>query len=118
MYRNVPTVGEGNDVLKGIAAELTEAAYPIVLRHGTRESWLDLELDLWKAVGGTVKKWGKEMPKDGSTDSVEAWRSALLTELTDEVLHLTLKQGGRGSPLIVELDLHEAFRQALAHLPY
>jgi hypothetical protein len=33
-----------------LAAELTEAAYPVVSRHGVKGSSVDLELDLWKAL--------------------------------------------------------------------
>ena len=46
--------------LENIAAELTGAIYPLVLRHGLRVSWLDLELDLWRALAETVKKAGRE----------------------------------------------------------
>ena len=38
-------------------AELTEAVYPIALRHNGGEKWLDLELDLWRAMAQTVQKW-------------------------------------------------------------
>ena len=27
------------------------------LRHGTACMWVDLELDLWKALADTIKKW-------------------------------------------------------------
>ncbi len=40
-----------------LVAELTEAAYPIALRHKGGENWLDLELDLWRAMAQTVQKW-------------------------------------------------------------
>jgi hypothetical protein len=46
--------------LENIAAELTSAVYPLVLRHGLRVSWLDLELGLWRALAATVKKVGRE----------------------------------------------------------
>jgi hypothetical protein len=45
-----------NPQLENIAAELTGAIYPLVLRHGLRVSWLDLELGLWWALAETVKK--------------------------------------------------------------
>jgi hypothetical protein len=38
-------------------ADLTEAAYPVALRHKGAEAWLDLELDLWRVMAQTVKKW-------------------------------------------------------------
>jgi hypothetical protein len=41
-------------------AELAEAAYPIALRHGLGEKWLDLELDLWKVMTATAQKWDRE----------------------------------------------------------
>lgn len=40
-----------------IAAELTLVAYRVALRHGTGSTWVDLELDLWRALTETVKKW-------------------------------------------------------------
>jgi hypothetical protein len=51
--------------LENFAAELTEAAYPIALRHGVGEKWLDLELDLWRVLTETVKKWDQEAPPAG-----------------------------------------------------
>jgi carbon storage regulator len=38
------------------AAQLTDAVYPVMLRHGVRLNWLDLELDLWNTMTETVKK--------------------------------------------------------------
>ena len=46
-----------DSLLEDFAAELTSAAYPLALRHGTAGMWVDLELDLWKALADTVKKW-------------------------------------------------------------
>ena len=50
--------------LDDFVAALTEAAYPIALRYGGDERWLDLELDLWRAMAQTVKKWeqGASLP--------------------------------------------------------
>ena len=48
--------------LENIAAELTGAIYPLLLRHGLRISWLDLELGLWRALAETVKRVGYENP--------------------------------------------------------
>ena len=36
------------------------AAYRVALRTRTGGTWLDLELDLWKALADTVKTWGRE----------------------------------------------------------
>jgi len=45
--------------LENCGAKLTEAAYPVMLRHGAIDSWLDLELELWKVLTESVKK-GKQ----------------------------------------------------------
>jgi hypothetical protein len=44
--------------LAALAAELTAVAYPVALRHAVGDRWLDLELELWRALSETVKKWG------------------------------------------------------------
>jgi hypothetical protein len=49
--------------LDDFAAEITLAAYGVALRHGTAGRWVDLELDLWKALADTVKTWGREWPR-------------------------------------------------------
>ena len=43
-----------------VAAILTEAAYPVALRHGTVCSWVDLELDLWKVLTETLQRMGTD----------------------------------------------------------
>jgi hypothetical protein len=49
--------GNRDQVLEALAAELTQAAYAVALRQETPASWIDLELDLWRALGETVQKW-------------------------------------------------------------
>jgi hypothetical protein len=51
--------------VEDFAAELTETAYPVLLRHGTVNNWLDVELELWRALMGTVEKWEREWPRAG-----------------------------------------------------
>jgi hypothetical protein len=38
------------DISESVAAELAAAAYQIALRHGIRDSFLDVELDLWRRL--------------------------------------------------------------------
>jgi hypothetical protein len=45
-----------------LAAELTEAAYPVVFRHGVNGSSVDLELDLWKALTEKLQARRREAP--------------------------------------------------------
>jgi hypothetical protein len=56
---NGATANDRNAFLEYAAAELTAAAYPVVLRHGVGLRWLDLELNLWKAMIETVRKLEK-----------------------------------------------------------
>ena len=46
-------------LLESFAAELTLAAYRVALRTRMQGTWLDLELDLWRALADTVKTWGR-----------------------------------------------------------
>jgi hypothetical protein len=49
--------------LEEFTAELTRAAYAVALRHGAPDKWLDLQLELWKALRETVKEWEQESPQ-------------------------------------------------------
>ncbi len=51
--------------LENLAAILTEAVYPVVLRHGVRTSWVDLELDVWNVLRENVKEWGRKPAAKG-----------------------------------------------------
>jgi hypothetical protein len=48
-------IGLPETFLENCGAELTEAAYLVMLRHGEVDSWLDLKLELWKTLTETVK---------------------------------------------------------------
>jgi hypothetical protein len=52
-----------DDQLETFAAELYRAAYRVALRGRTQGTWLDLELDLWRALADTVKTWGRGLPR-------------------------------------------------------
>ena len=52
-------------LLETFAAELTLAAYRVALRTRTRGTWLDLELELWRALADTVQTWGGNRPVIG-----------------------------------------------------
>jgi hypothetical protein len=53
-------VRRGEEALEDFAAELTEAAYPVALRHGVGDRWLDLKLQLWKVLNEAVHKWDRQ----------------------------------------------------------
>jgi hypothetical protein len=44
-----------------LAAELSDAAYQIALRHGLADSWIDLELGLWRALATKVRNRGRRV---------------------------------------------------------
>ena len=46
-------------LLETVTAELTLAAYRVALETRTQGTWLDLELDLWRALIEKVKTWGQ-----------------------------------------------------------
>jgi hypothetical protein len=51
------SAAERDALAESLAAELTGAVYRIALCHGTRAAWVDLELDLWRALTEAIKKW-------------------------------------------------------------
>jgi hypothetical protein len=63
---------DGPPNLDSLVAALTEAAYPVALRHREPGSWIDLELDLWKELAKTVQGWEQHIaqainPPENST---------------------------------------------------
>ena len=42
--------------LENFAADLTDVAYQMALRHGASERWLELEVDLWGAMTEAIEK--------------------------------------------------------------
>jgi hypothetical protein len=63
MNRDIKTRVDRDDPLQSLAAELTLAAYRVALRTRTGGTWLDLELDLWRALADTVETWGRQLPR-------------------------------------------------------
>jgi hypothetical protein len=61
MNGNIKTAVNQDVVLATFAAELTHAAYRVALQSRPQGTWLDLELDLWRALADTVKTWGEDL---------------------------------------------------------
>jgi len=99
-----------DSTLEPFAAELTEAAYPIALRHGAHQHWLNLQLNLWYALALTVQKWNWLPASERHSGQSEDF----LAELTDAAYHTILCFGMRGSFLEIELKLHETLGTILA----
>src|SRR5205823_13571908 len=94
------------------AAELTEAIFPVALRYGVGDRWLDLELDLWRALSATVEKCARASRGIGSPDQFAVCRKGLLGELADAAYHTTLRHGARDSILDARQGLYQTFRGA------
>src|SRR5438874_12596905 len=77
------------------AAELTEVVFPMALRYGVGDRWLDLELDLWRALSETVEKRARAARGVGSPDKFAACQQGLLAELANASYHTTLRHGAR-----------------------
>ena len=58
---SIPSETNRDALLEAFAAELTVAAYRVALRTRTQGTWLDLQLDLWRAMADTIKTW-REQP--------------------------------------------------------
>jgi hypothetical protein len=63
MNRNFRTRVDQDVPLESLGAELTLAAYRGALRMRTGGTWLDLQLDLWRALANTVEMWGRDLPQ-------------------------------------------------------
>jgi hypothetical protein len=99
--------------LENFAAELTSAVYPLLLRGGPKSSWIKVELCLWRALAETVRKWARQRPRAALSDESDAWREALLADLTDSAFSIAVANGVEAPFLDLELDLDRAFRLAL-----
>jgi hypothetical protein len=88
------------------AAELTMAAYFVALRHCATNRWLDLQLELWRALSATVAAgWG--------SDGIAVRVDDILAELADVAYRVALPYGRRLSFLDLELELYQTFRRAV-----
>lgn len=57
MNDNIRATADRDTVLENFAAELTRAAYHVFLLHQSAGTWLDVQLELWRALADTVKEW-------------------------------------------------------------
>jgi len=64
MNDNERAARERDRALERLAADVTDTAYAIALRHGAGGSWIDLELGLWKALARTVREWASGSAND------------------------------------------------------
>jgi hypothetical protein len=110
------TAREQGARLDGFAAELTGAAYPLVLQRGLQGSWLRVELALWRAMARAVEKWGP--PPSAPSAELDAWREGLVVDLTASALSIAMQNGIEAPLLEVERGLSRAFRLVIGGRGY
>jgi hypothetical protein len=104
---------DAGHVLTSFAADLTDAAYSVVLRHGIGGSWIDLQLDVWRVLAASITEAPRPESRSPSPGEFYAWRELFLSELTDAAYRTALYHGLHGPFLDVELDLHIALREVI-----
>lgn len=57
---NGSTSVDRNSRLEAFVPELTLTAYRVALQAGTRGTWADLQLGLWKALAEKVVAWERD----------------------------------------------------------
>ncbi len=110
-FKNFAAIEAAHEVTS-FAADLADAAYKVVLRHGIDGSWLDLQLDVWR-VAESVTPGERTPSRVPSVAEFLAWRETLLSELTDAMYRTALQYGLHGPFLELELDLHMALREVI-----
>ena len=61
MNANATTQTRTEAAMDSFAAELTEAAFPVALHHGAGTEWLDVKLELWRALERAVRKMAPKL---------------------------------------------------------
>jgi hypothetical protein len=96
--------------VEDLAAELTGAVYPHVLRRGPKGRWIDVELALWRALKGTVEEWARQRPPAACSIAFDAWREDLLSESTRSASSIAQESGIEGSRGELKCELYRAVR--------
>jgi hypothetical protein len=69
---------------ENLAAELTNAVYPLLLRRGLKGSWLNTELIVWKRLTRTITRWIAERPRATTARELDVLRERLLAGDSEE----------------------------------
>ena len=81
------------------AAELTQAAYGVALRHGAGERWLDLQLELWMALKDTLDRSERESPPGSEPAYASDWAERLYEAVHGDVRDVPGRRSGAHEPL-------------------
>jgi hypothetical protein len=83
-------------------AQLTTAAYLVSLRYCATSRWLDLQLELWRALSATV-----------AHGAIVFSREDFLAELAYVAYRVALSHGCRRSFVELELELYQSMRRTV-----
>lgn len=87
-----PTSGQDARA-ENLAAELTNAVYPLLLRRGLESSWLKTELIVWRRLTRTIKRWIAERPRATTARELDVLRERLLGGDSEELATLLCDRG-------------------------
>src|SRR5262249_15000233 len=113
MPANCSDAEEIGALLVTFAADLTDAAYSVALRHGIAGSWIDLQLEVWRAIARRVAGVAPESLSSPGAGELDSVADAFLAELTQVAHGIVLRYGLLGSFLDFELDLHQSLRRVM-----
>jgi hypothetical protein len=72
MNENCVVSCESDKAIEDVAARLTVTAYRVALRHAARDTWIDLELDLWRELTDAVETCVQESRRvSGQPEAVD-----------------------------------------------
>ncbi len=89
------------------AAELTMAAYLVALRYCAANQWLDLQLELWRALSATVAE-------GGGANRLVFRAEEIVAEFAQVAYQIALPYGRRQSFLDLELELYQTLRRTMS----
>jgi hypothetical protein len=110
---NEATASDEGPRLESFAAELTGAVYPLLLRRGLNDTWIKVEVGLWRVLAETVQKWARQKPPPLPSDEFNAWRERFLLELTESALCFIVENKIQGSLFKLGFGTYAAVRGAI-----
>jgi hypothetical protein len=98
------------------AAELTMTAYLVAMRHCATSKWLDLQLELWRALSATVANGWGDFSTRCDAGEIAFPGDDFLAEATYVAYRIALPYGCRQSFLDLELEMYKSFRLAVERM--
>jgi hypothetical protein len=97
---------------ENFAAELTSSIYPLLLGGGPEDSWLSVQLSLWREIDATVKKWIRVRPPDLLAWQSERWQANFLADVANAAMFVALAYGYDRSESDLKSRIDRTLRRA------